>query len=103
MTFRDTGHCDGGCRRMRWNRQSCQDGDQLSRQWRLVRLLSGKLGRSLAQLRAELGVTKRTVLRDIEGLERAGFPIVSEARDGTIFLRSGRNAGVCPKVFDGSS
>ena len=60
-------------------------GDQLTRQWKLVRLLSGKLGRSLAQLRAELGVTKRTVQRDIEGLERAGFPIVSEARDGTIF------------------
>jgi len=62
-------------------------GDQLSRQWKLVRLLSGKLGRSLAQLRSELGVTKRTVQRDIKGLERAGFPIVSEARDGTIFWR----------------
>src|SRR5436309_356436 len=62
-------------------------GDQLSRQWKLVRLLSGKLGRSLAQLHAELGVTKRTVQRDIEGLERAGFPIVSESRDGTIFWR----------------
>lgn len=62
-------------------------GDQLSRQWKLVRLLSGKLGRSLAQLRSELGVTKRTVQRDIEGLERSGFPVVSEARDGTIFWR----------------
>jgi predicted DNA-binding transcriptional regulator YafY len=62
-------------------------GDQLSRQWTLVRLLTGKLGRSLAQLRAELGVTKRTVQRDIENLERSGFPIVSESRDGTIFWR----------------
>lgn len=62
-------------------------GDQLSRQWQLVRLLSGKLGRSLAQLRAELGVSKRTVQRDIAGLERAGFPIVSDARDGAIFWR----------------
>ena len=62
-------------------------GDQLSRQWKLVRLLSGKLGRSLAQLRSELGVTKRTVQRDIEALEGSGFPIVSEARDGTIFWR----------------
>ncbi len=60
-------------------------GDQLTRQWKLVRLLSGKLGRSLAQLRSELGVNKRTVQRDIAGLERAGFPIVSEAREGTIF------------------
>ncbi len=62
-------------------------GDQLSRQWKLVRLLSGKLGRSLAQLRAELGVSKRTVQRDIEGLERARFPIVSETRDGTVVWR----------------
>jgi len=60
-------------------------GDQLTRQWKLVRLLSGKLGRSLAQLRAELGVSKRTVQRDISGLERAGFPVVSETRNGTIF------------------
>lgn len=62
-------------------------GDQLSRQWKLVRLLTGKLGRLLAQLRSELGVTKRTVQRDIAGLERSGFPIVSEARDGTVFWR----------------
>lgn len=60
-------------------------GDQLTRQWKLVRLLSGKLGRSLAQLRAELGVSKRTVQRDIGDLERAGFPVVSETRNGTIF------------------
>lgn len=45
------------------------------------------MGRSLAQLRAELGVSKRTVQRDIENLERSGFPIVSEAREGTIFWR----------------
>lgn len=60
-------------------------GDQLTRQWKLVRLLSGKLGRSLAQLRAELGVSKRTVQRDIGDLERAGFPVVSDTRNGTIF------------------
>lgn len=60
-------------------------GDQLTRQWSLVRLLSGKVGRSLAQLRSELGVSKRTVQRDIGDLERAGFPIVSESRNGSIF------------------
>jgi predicted DNA-binding transcriptional regulator YafY len=60
-------------------------GDQLERQWTLVHLLSGRLGRTLAQLQAELGVTKRTVQRDIAILERTGFPVVSEARNGTVF------------------
>jgi predicted DNA-binding transcriptional regulator YafY len=60
-------------------------GDQLSRQWQLVRLLSGRQGRTLAQLKSELGVTKRTVQRDIAVLERAGFPVVTEERNGSIF------------------
>lgn len=47
--------------------------------------MSSKLGRSLAQLQAELGTSKRTIQRDIAGLERAGFPVVSETRDGTVF------------------
>jgi len=60
-------------------------GDQLTRQWTLVRLLAGRTGRTLAQLRAELGVGKRTVQRDIAVLESAGFPIVSDSRNGTVF------------------
>ncbi len=50
-----------------------------------MRLLSGRVGRTLTQLRAELGVGKRTVQRDIAVLESAGFPIVSESRNGTVF------------------
>lgn len=60
-------------------------GDQLARQWTLVRLLAARNGRTLAQLRAELGVGKRTVQRDIAVLESAGFPVISEARNGTIW------------------
>jgi predicted DNA-binding transcriptional regulator YafY len=60
-------------------------GDQLTRQWRLVQLLAGRLGRTLAQLAGELGVTKRTVQRDIEVLSVAGFPVTSETRNGTVF------------------
>jgi predicted DNA-binding transcriptional regulator YafY len=60
-------------------------GDQLARQWALVRLLSGRTGRTLAQLQAELGVDKRTAQRDIAVLESAGFPITSEQRNGTVF------------------
>jgi predicted DNA-binding transcriptional regulator YafY len=50
-----------------------------------VRLLSGRTGRTLAQLQAELGVGKRTVQCDIAVLESAGFPITSEQRNGTVF------------------
>jgi predicted DNA-binding transcriptional regulator YafY len=60
-------------------------GDQLTRQWRLVHLLAGHLGRTLAQLAGELGVAKRTVQRDIETLSVAGFPVSSETRNGTVF------------------
>jgi predicted DNA-binding transcriptional regulator YafY len=60
-------------------------GDQLARQWTLVRMLSGRTGRTLASLKAELGVGKRTVQRDIAVLENAGFPVVSESRNGTVF------------------
>jgi predicted DNA-binding transcriptional regulator YafY len=59
-------------------------GDQLSRQWRLVQLLSRSAGLTLQQLRAELGTSKRTVQRDIAVLEQAGFPVVSEDRNGTV-------------------
>jgi predicted DNA-binding transcriptional regulator YafY len=62
-------------------------GDQLTRQWTLVRLLSGRTGRTLAQLRAELGVGKRTVQRDIAALESADFPVVSESCNGTVRWR----------------
>jgi len=62
-------------------------GDQLSRQWKLVRLLSGPRGRTLRQLVAELGVVKRTVQRDMDALEAAGFPLISEQRNGTVFWR----------------
>jgi predicted DNA-binding transcriptional regulator YafY len=62
-------------------------GEQLIRQWKIVTLLSGRVGRSLDQLKAELGVTKRTIQRDIAVLESAGFPVISESRDGTVYWR----------------
>lgn len=62
-------------------------GDQLTRHLRIVNLLSGRVGRSLDQLKAELGVTKRTIQRDIAVLEAAGFPVFSESRDGTVYWR----------------
>jgi predicted DNA-binding transcriptional regulator YafY len=60
-------------------------GSQLARQWKLVQLLAGRMGRTLAQLRVELGVGKRTVQRDIAVLEGAGFPITTESHNGAVF------------------
>jgi len=60
-------------------------GDQLTRQWRLVQLLAGRMGRTLAQLCGELGVAKRTVQRDIAVLTEAGIPVTSDMRNGTVF------------------
>jgi proteasome accessory factor B len=73
-------------------------GDQLSRVWRLVQLLSGSNGRTLAQLHAELGVTKRTVQRDIAALEQAGFPIESHLRNGTVRWRFTEGFGAASPV-----
>ncbi len=60
-------------------------GDQLTRQWTLVQLLAGRTGRTLAQLTGEMGVSKRTVQRDLEVLMTAGFPVTSDMRNGTAF------------------
>jgi predicted DNA-binding transcriptional regulator YafY len=62
-------------------------GNQLIRQWKLIQLLSGQRGRTLAQFQAELGVSKRTVQRDLEVIGEAGFPVTSELRNGTVFWR----------------
>jgi predicted DNA-binding transcriptional regulator YafY len=51
----------------------------------LIRLLTGRTGRTLAQLAAELGVTKHTVQRDIAVIEAAGFPVTSDMGNGTLF------------------
>jgi predicted DNA-binding transcriptional regulator YafY len=59
--------------------------DQLIRQWTLTRLLRGRIRRTFAQLAGELGVTKRTVQREIEVLTVAGFPVTSDVPNGTVF------------------
>lgn len=61
-------------------------GEQIARVLKLVHLLQGR-GRTLQQLRAELGVTKRTVQRDIQVLEQTGFPVTSEQHRRSIYWR----------------
>ncbi len=58
-------------------------GDQLGRQWRMIQtLLSSTQGISVAYLADELECHPRTVYRDLEALQIAGFPIYNERVDG---------------------
>ncbi|MEM7409101.1 MAG: YafY family protein [Myxococcota bacterium] len=63
-------------------------GDQLARQWQLIqRLAKSRVGASLDDLADELEVVRRTVYRDLDALMLAGFPVVSEKRDGRVYYR----------------
>lgn len=54
-------------------------GDQLARQWKLIEtLLASHTGKSASQLADELDCTPRTVYRDLEALQAAGFPLYTE-------------------------
>ena len=58
-------------------------GDQLARQWQLIqRLAKSRAGVDLDELAEDLGCVRRTVYRDLDALMYAGFPVVSEKRDG---------------------
>ena len=58
-------------------------GDQLGRQWKIIQtLISAKIGRSAADLASELECHPRTVYRDLEALQVAGFPIYTERVEG---------------------
>jgi len=63
-------------------------GDQLARQWLLIqRLARSRAGLGLDALAEELGCVRRTVYRDLDALQYAGFPVVTERRDGRVYYR----------------
>jgi predicted DNA-binding transcriptional regulator YafY len=63
-------------------------GDQLARQWQLIQHLAKSHGGvGLDELADELGCVKRTIYRDLDALMYAGFPVMSEKRDGRVFYR----------------
>lgn len=63
-------------------------GDQLARQWQLIqRLAKSRYGVHLDALAEDLGCVRRTVYRDLDALMLAGFPVVSEKRDGRVYYR----------------
>jgi predicted DNA-binding transcriptional regulator YafY len=58
-------------------------GDQLARQWRILQsLITSRRGKSAADLARELEFHWRTVYRDLEALQLAGFPIFTDRLDG---------------------
>ncbi len=57
-------------------------GTQLSRQWKIIKLMeSRKRGISGTELANELEVPLRTIYRDLEAIQEAGFPIYTD-REG---------------------
>jgi predicted DNA-binding transcriptional regulator YafY len=58
-------------------------GDQLSRQWKIIqRLFAATRGVSVSDLSRDLACHSRTVYRDLEALQAAGFPLYTEWVDG---------------------
>ena len=58
-------------------------GDQLGRQWKIIQtLISSGQGKSASELAQELECHPRTLYRDLEALQVAGFPIYSERSGG---------------------
>ena len=63
-------------------------GDQLARQWRIIRSLEvNPHGVTIRRLAGEENCSIRTIYRDMDALQDAGFPIYSESVNGTIRYR----------------
>ncbi|MFZ1983115.1 MAG: transcriptional regulator [Desulfatitalea sp.] len=61
-------------------------GDQLSRQWKIIQgLMASVRGKSAGELATELGCHSRTVYRDLEALQMAGFPLYTEQEGAKTF------------------
>ena len=58
-------------------------GDQLARQWKIIQILiSSRMGKSAADLAKDLYCHPRTVYRDLDALQSAGFPMYTEMVNG---------------------
>jgi Fe2+ or Zn2+ uptake regulation protein len=77
-------------------------GDQLARQRRIIQtLISSKHGKTVADLVKEENCHPRTIYRDLEALQEAGFPIYQERRDGVkTYTGLSRKAGAYPRTTD---
>ena len=58
-------------------------GDQLGRQWTILQiLLTSNTGKSVSDIVEKINCHSRTVYRDLEALQVAGFPLYTEKQDG---------------------
>ena len=58
-------------------------GDQIGRQWSIIQtLISSRMGKTAAELAEELECNPRTIYRDLEALQVAGFPIYTDRIKG---------------------
>jgi len=58
-------------------------GDQLARQWKIIQsLIASRHGKSVSDLAAALHCHRRTVYRDLEALQAAGFPVYTDRIGG---------------------
>ena len=55
---------------------------EVIRQWKILKTIEAGRHTSTGALAEEHGVTERTIRRDIEALQEAGFPLYDEWRDG---------------------
>jgi proteasome accessory factor B len=61
---------------------------EVVRQWGLLKAVeASRLGLTIAGLAAEHRVSTRTIRRDLDALQEAGFPFLTEERDGTKYWR----------------
>jgi len=58
-------------------------GDQLARQWRIIRSIEASpKGLTVAELARREGIGIRTIYRDLTALQEAGFPLYTEKMEG---------------------
>ena len=58
-------------------------GDQLARQWKIIQsLISSQQGKSVSDLAGALHCHTRTIYRDLEALQAAGFPVYTDRAGG---------------------
>jgi predicted DNA-binding transcriptional regulator YafY len=63
---------------------------EVVRQWNLLRSIeAARNGLPLQRLIDIGGVTRRTVYRDLDALQEAGFPLANETRDGRVYWMLG--------------
>jgi len=60
---------------------------ELIRQWKLLQKVAAARGNTIPKLATDLDVSTRTVRRDLDALQTAGFPVYDETINGTKFWR----------------